>query len=46
MIEDGGDSGYGGGRSMGGGFGGAAAPRAVQGEKRSFAADLEDDIPF
>lgn len=46
MIEDGGDSGYGGGRSMGGGFGGGAAPRAVQGEKRSFAADLEDDIPF
>jgi hypothetical protein len=31
----------------GGSFGGgSSAPRSIQGEKRSFAADLEDDIPF
>jgi single-strand DNA-binding protein len=50
MVEDRSEGGFGGGRSMGGsggGFGGgSSAPRAVQGEKRSFAADLEDDIPF
>lgn len=54
MVEDRSEGGFGGGRSMGGGGGGnggsfgggSSAPRAVQGEKRSFAADLEDDIPF
>jgi single-strand DNA-binding protein len=30
----------------GGGYGGGAPARAPQGEKRSFAQDLDDDIPF
>jgi single-strand DNA-binding protein len=39
------DQGYGGGQeSGGGGFGGRA--RAPSGPKESFAADLDDDIPF
>ncbi len=38
--------GYGGGNSGGGNNYGSPAPRAQQAEKRSFAADLEDDIPF
>ena len=58
QIEDrsSGGSAYGGGSSGGGnaggggnnygGSGGNSAPRQVAGEKRSFAADLEDDIPF
>jgi single-strand DNA-binding protein len=48
QMEDrsGGGSSYGGTVSGGGYGGGGAAPRQVQGEKRSFAADLEDDIPF
>jgi single-strand DNA-binding protein len=51
QIEDrSGGSSYGGGNS-GGSYGGgnnygSPAPRAQQAEKRSFAADLEDDIPF
>jgi single-strand DNA-binding protein len=46
QIEDrsGGGSGYGGGN--GGGYGGSAPARQSQEPKRSFAADLEDDIPF
>jgi single-strand DNA-binding protein len=40
-----GDGGYGGGgQPSGGGFGGPS--RQPAGEKRSFAADLDDDIPF
>lgn len=52
QVEDrsGGGGSYGGGYNngnSGGGYGGGnPAPRQVQGEKRSFAADLEDDIPF
>jgi single-strand DNA-binding protein len=51
QIEDrsGGGSSYSGGNSGGNGGGnnyGSPAPRAQQAEKRSFAADLEDDIPF
>jgi single-strand DNA-binding protein len=49
QVEDrsGGGSSYGGGNSGGGGSNyGSPAPRAQQAEKRSFAADLEDDIPF
>ena len=52
QIEDrsGGGTSYGGGNTSGGGnnYGSSAssAPRQVQSEKRSFAADLEDDIPF
>lgn len=49
QMEDrsGGGSSYGGGNSGGGGGNyGSPAPRQAQGEKRSFAADLEDDIPF
>jgi single-strand DNA-binding protein len=54
QIDDrsGGGSSYGGGTGgggtggTGGGYGGGAPARQVQGEKRSFAADLEDDIPF
>jgi single-strand DNA-binding protein len=48
QMEDrsGGGSAYGGGNSGGGYNSGNSAPRQVQGEKRSFAADLEDDIPF
>jgi single-strand DNA-binding protein len=49
QIDDrsGGGSSYGGGNSGGGGGNyGSPAPRAQQAEKRSFAADLEDDIPF
>jgi single-strand DNA-binding protein len=42
MIEDRSEGGF-----SSGGFGGSSsAPRVSQGEKRSFAADLEDDIPF
>jgi single-strand DNA-binding protein len=48
QIEDrsGGGGSYGGGNAGGGGNYGSPAPRAQQAEKRSFAADLEDDIPF
>ncbi len=50
MVEDrsyGGGGGYGGGNGgNGGGFGGGAPARQPAGEKRSFAADLDDDIPF
>ena len=54
QIEDrsGGGSSYGGGNSSGGNSGGGGgnygspAARQPQAEKRSFAADLEDDIPF
>ncbi|WP_284360490.1 single-stranded DNA-binding protein [Candidatus Phycosocius spiralis] len=42
MIEDRSEGGF----SSGGFGGGSSAPRVSQGEKRSFAADLEDDIPF
>jgi single-strand DNA-binding protein len=44
-VEDRSGGGYGGGGN-GGGYGGGAPARQPQGEKRSFAADLEDDIPF
>jgi single-strand DNA-binding protein len=37
---------YGASNSGGGNSYGNAAPRQAQAEKRSFAADLEDDIPF
>lgn len=45
QMEDrsGGGSSYG---NVNNGGGGNSAPRQIQGEKRSFAADLEDDIPF
>lgn len=49
QIDDrsgGGGSSYGGGNSGGGNNYGSPAPRQQQAEKRSFAADLEDDIPF
>jgi single-strand DNA-binding protein len=49
QMEDrsgGGSSSYGGGNSGGGNNYGSPAPRQQQAEKRSFAADLEDDIPF
>jgi single-strand DNA-binding protein len=51
QMEDrsGGGASYGGGNSGGGGGGGnygSPAQRQPQAEKRSFAADLEDDIPF
>jgi single-strand DNA-binding protein len=42
----GGGSSYGGGNNGGGGNFGSPAPRQQHAEKRSFAADLEDDIPF
>jgi single-strand DNA-binding protein len=55
-YEGGGNGGYGGGGYGGGGYGGGgrsggagagdAPARQPQGEKRSFAADLDDDIPF
>jgi single-strand DNA-binding protein len=48
QVEDrsGGGASYGGGNSSSGGNYGSPAPRGQQSEKRSFAADLEDDIPF
>jgi single-strand DNA-binding protein len=49
QMEDrsGGGSSYSNGNSGGGGGNyGSPAPRGQQAEKRSFAADLEDDIPF
>jgi single-strand DNA-binding protein len=48
QLEDrSGGSSYGGGNSGGGGGNyGSPAQRQPQAEKRSFAADLEDDIPF
>jgi single-strand DNA-binding protein len=47
QIEDrSGGSSYGGGSNGGGNGYGAPAARQPQAEKRSFAADLEDDIPF